>query len=128
MNSTLEGFLDAFPVIVMIVFVLIIIIAGNASRAKKKKKKKPSLYQQAAMNKAAPAKGAKADVKSYRLLEDRENDWLARQRREEEASERRFSAMYGLKRNHEAHCPARSLRDEHRDNCDAEGVDIGTAR
>lgn len=70
-------------------------------------------------------KYAKGD---YHMLEDRENDWLARQRREEAANERRFSAMYGLKRLHEANCPARDIRDEHHNNCDATGVDRGTAR
>lgn len=129
MSETMNDVLDVIPVIFIAAFVFITIIAGSISRSKmNKKKKKPSLHQQAAMNKPSPATGARADVRTYRLMEDRENDWLARQYREERASERRFSAMYGLKRSHEANCAARSLRDEHRYNCDAEGVDTGTGR
>ena len=63
---------------------------------------------------------AKEATRSYLLLEDRENDWLARQIREESECERHFSAMYGLKRQHAANCDADSLRREHEENCDAE--------
>ena len=71
---------------------------------------------------------AKEATRSYLLLEDRENDWLARQIREESECERHFSAMYGLKRLHEENCPARRLRDVHHAECDADGVDTGTTR
>ena len=82
-------------------------------------------------NKAVPDKRKRANaVKSTSLasIEDREHDWLARQLREEAASEKRFSAMYGLKQAHKANCPARSLREEHRSNCDADGVDVGRGK
>ena len=63
---------------------------------------------------------------SFKDLEDRNNDWLARQLREEKVLERKMSAMYSLKKHHEENCDARSVRDSHRRNCDAEGIDRGT--
>lgn len=59
-------------------------------------------------------------MKVFRALEDRNNDWLAKQLREERFYEQKFSAMYGLKRQHAANCDADSLRREHEENCDAE--------
>ena len=59
-------------------------------------------------------------MKVFRALEDRNNDWLAKQLREERFYEKKFSAMYGLKRQHAANCDADSLRREHEENCDAE--------
>ena len=103
---------------------------GPAARPDKQmltlEKNKPILTKQ-----AVPAKRKRAnEVSSTSLasIEDREHDWLARQLREEAASERRFSAMYGLKQAHKANCPARNLRDEHRRNCDAEGIDVGRGK
>ena len=62
---------------------------------------------------------------AFRSLENRNNDWLARQLREEKQKERLYSEMYGLKRRHEENCPADRLRREHEKSCDADGVDTG---
>ena len=63
---------------------------------------------------------------SFKNLEDRNNDWLANQLKEEKALEGKLSAMYYLKKNHEANCDAKKIRDVHRRNCDAEGIDRGS--
>ena len=129
MDKGLDIFFEFLPVLIFIIFVLIIIASTAAKMKPKKTARKPR--QKAAMSGGTPPrtmsqqKGDSA-TRTYRMLEDRENDWLARQRREEAATERRFSAMYGLKRMHEANCPARNLRDEHRRSCDATSID--TAR
>lgn len=132
-----------FPTIIIVVFAIVIAIASSAAQVKAKKGKPQPLQQKAKMpsrdntqanagrparaNAGRPRSAAKKDTRTYRALEDRENDWLARQRREEAASERRFSAMYGLKRSHEANCDARRLIIEHYNECDADGIDTGMA-
>ena len=126
MDKGLDIFFDFLPVLIFIIFVLIIIASTTAKLKPKKTARK--LRREAAMSGRTQPRSMlqqKADstVRTYRMLEDRENDWLARQRREEAATERRFSAMYGLKRMHEANCPARSIRDEHHRNCDATSID-----
>lgn len=126
MDKGLDIFFEFLPVLIFIIFVLII-IASTAAKLKPKKTAR-TMRQKAAMSgrtqpRAVSQQKADSAVRTYRMLEDRENDWLARQRREEAATERRFSAMYGLKRMHEANCPARNLRDEHRRSCDATSID-----
>ena len=126
MNKGLDIFFDFLPVLIFIIFVLII-IASTAAKLKPKKTAR-TMRQKAAMSgrtqpRTVSQQNADRAIHAYRMLEDRENDWLARQRREEAATERRFSAMYGLKRMHEENCPARNLRDEHRRNCDATSID-----
>ena len=126
MDKGLDIFFEFLPVLIFIIFVLII-IASTAAKLKPKKTAR-TMRQKAAMSgstrpRSMSQQKADSTVRTYRMLEDRENDWLARQRREEAATERRFSAMYGLKRMHEANCPARNLRDEHRRSCDATSID-----
>ena len=149
MGNNREQFFSMIPTILFAVAFIILIFAGSAAKANAKKTKKMTLSQKASLptdpsqyettnsRNSSPKSSANAmnlrkkndaSNKAYRLLENRENDWLARQLREEAVSAKRFSAMYGLKRMHEANCPARSLRNEHRENCDAEGIDSGTAR
>ncbi|MBQ7565051.1 MAG: hypothetical protein IJT16_13820 [Lachnospiraceae bacterium] len=65
--------------------------------------------------------------KAYLKMDDRKNDWLARQLEEERRAAYRVSAMFGFKYNakadHAANCDAREIRQEHSKNCDAEGID-----
>ncbi|MDO4939836.1 MAG: hypothetical protein Q4E54_07760 [Lachnospiraceae bacterium] len=131
--DSLFGFLEVLPILFFILIVVFLCIAGIASKIQTQKKKYKALVKKAPKNKVSAnntenTQRTELPVKSFRLLEDRENDWLARQRREEAANERHFSAMYGLKRSHEANCPAGRLKDEHRKNCDADSVDTGTVR
>ena len=64
------------------------------------------------------------------MMEDRKNDWLARQLFEEKLAERRMISMFDLRysarREHEEHCDAKELRQSHRKKCNAGAVD--TAR
>ena len=126
MNKGLDIFFEFLPVLIFIIFVLII-IASTAAKMKPKKIARKPRRKTAMSGRTQPRpmsqQNADRAIHAYRMLEDRENDWLARQRREEAATERRFSAMYGLKRMHEENCPARNLRDEHRRNCDATSID-----
>lgn len=67
------------------------------------------------------------DVKtSSVLLEDRRNDWLAQQLREEAASKRRFSSDLGA--SHEAECAADDLRRDHRKRHNTTGINRSTFR
>jgi len=47
------------------------------------------------------------------LFEDRQNDWLAKQLREEARLAKRTSDMFDLKYEHAASCDARDLKDSH---------------
>ena len=60
------------------------------------------------------------------LLEDRRNDWLAQQLREEAASKRRFSSDLGAA--HEAECAADDLRRDHRKRHNTTGISRSTFR
>lgn len=128
----MEEFIIMLPTIVIIIFVMVISIAGSAAKTKSQKSGTKSLHQKAMVDtrnkQRTDAHRAKATKADYHMMEDRDNDWLARQRREEAASEKRFSAMYGLKREHAANCDARRLRNEHYGSCNADGVDIGSGR
>ncbi|MBQ7563166.1 MAG: hypothetical protein IJT16_04150 [Lachnospiraceae bacterium] len=83
-----------------------------------------------AMQQPAGILSGEAGGKAYLLLDDRKNDWLARQLEEERRAAFKVSSMFGFKYNagadHAANCDAKELRDEHSKNCEAEGVD--TAR
>ncbi|MCR4740472.1 MAG: hypothetical protein K5886_09485 [Lachnospiraceae bacterium] len=72
------------------------------------------------------------DNKIYRRMEDRKNDWMAKQLRYEKAAyyevRKMFDFKYDAKSDHEKNCDAGIVRDEHRRNCDAEGIDTGTGR
>lgn len=57
------------------------------------------------------------------LMDDRENDWLANQLREEHKAFRKTSDMFDLKIEHVSHCDSRLLANYHHINCDANGVD-----
>ena len=65
--------------------------------------------------------------KAYLRMDDRKNDWLARQLNEEKRAQLRIINMFGLQYNakadHAANCDARELKNAHEKNCDAEGVD-----
>ena len=57
------------------------------------------------------------------LRDDRTNDWLARQLRDEHSAFKMASEMFGLKIEHSAHCDAKLLKHYHHLKCDASGVD-----
>lgn len=53
-------------------------------------------------------------------LEDRDNDWLASQLREERRSDNRMSDMFDLKEEHANNCDAYAIKREHERNCGRE--------
>ena len=58
------------------------------------------------------------------LRDDRANDWLAKQLREEHRAFKATSEMFDLKIEHASHCDARFIEQFHRRNCDARGIDL----
>lgn len=65
-----------------------------------------------------------SDRNSAVLKDDRDNDWLARQLREEHRAFKLTSEMFDLKIEHASHCDARLLEQFHRHNCTADGIDL----
>ena len=65
---------------------------------------------------------------SSTLRDDRNNDWLARQLREEHRAFKMTSEMFDLKIEHASHCDARLLEQFHRRNCTVEGVDLANGK
>ena len=61
---------------------------------------------------------------SSTLRDDRANDWLARQLREEHRAFKATSEMFDLKIEHASHCDVRLLEQFHKRNCTANGVDL----
>ncbi|MBO4904937.1 MAG: hypothetical protein J5367_06910 [Lachnospiraceae bacterium] len=58
------------------------------------------------------------------LRDDKENDWLARQLRDEHRAFKATSEMFDLKIEHASHCDARLLEQFHRRSCSSDGVDL----
>ena len=58
------------------------------------------------------------------LRDDKANDWLAQQLRDEHKAFKTTSEMFDLKIEHASHCDARLLEQFHRRNCQADGVDL----
>ena len=64
------------------------------------------------------------DSKGSVLRDDRRNDWLARQLREEHMAFKATSEMFDLKIEHASHCDAKLLEQFHKRNCTASGIDM----
>ena len=64
------------------------------------------------------------DKRSSVLRDDKNNDWLARQLRDEHKAFKATSEMFDLKIEHASHCDARIMEQFHRRNCDASGDDL----
>lgn len=109
-GTVFEGMFPFIIIAIIFVIVLIVNMVKSIKRAKTKKPKRGAFAGPKGIDHTFSASGDEKTIRAYRRLEDRENDWLARQLREEKASEKRFSAMFGLKLEH-------ALR------CDADGID-----
>ncbi len=65
------------------------------------------------------------DAKNSSVLrDDRTNDWLARQLREEHRAFKATSEMFDLKIEHASHCDSKLIEQFHHRYCDADGIDI----
>ena len=62
------------------------------------------------------------------LRDDKTNDWLARQLRDEARAMSMLSDMFQLKTEHSNSCDAEFIRRFHESNCDSHGVDDGTRK
>ena len=62
------------------------------------------------------------------LRDDRANDWLARQLRDEHRAFKLTSEMFDLKIEHASHCDAKLLEQFHHKHCDASGVDLANGK
>ncbi|MCR4806487.1 MAG: hypothetical protein K5857_02315 [Lachnospiraceae bacterium] len=60
------------------------------------------------------------------LRDDRSNDWMARQLRDEAIALVKVSDMFKLKQSHLNNCDAEFIKRFHESNCDAGGIDDGT--
>ena len=63
---------------------------------------------------------------SMTLKDDRSNDWMARQLRDEAIAMVKVSDMFKLKQTHMNNCDAEFIKRFHESSCDANGVDDGT--
>lgn len=70
----------------------------------------------------------KAEVNHAMLLEDRNNDWLARQLRDEHKAFKDTKDMFDLKIEHSSHCDARYIQQFHHNNCSAGGIDTASGK
>ena len=61
--------------------------------------------------------GASNTADGMILCDDRNNDWLARQLREEHKAFKETSEMFDLKIEHASHCDARLMQQFHHRNC-----------
>lgn len=68
------------------------------------------------------------DKRNSVLKDDKENDWLARQLREEHNAFKLTSDMFDLKIEHASHCDAKILEQFHRRNCDAHDIDLANGK
>ena len=72
----------------------------------------------------APAVNAyRAEKSTHSSMEDRNNDWLAKQFREERKALHIANGMFGQQMEHRTHCDAQMLKEFHMANCSAGGID-----
>ncbi len=120
------------------VVVCIIIVAGRKQAAKKNDKKpymrKPStLPPQGRANAGKRRTALRYNAEEGNaFVDDKNNDWLAKQLEEEKKIQGRLSEMFGLrynaKKDHEANCDAARIKKEHEKNCNADGIDTAKGR
>lgn len=123
-----------FAVIIYVMVILVIVskfVKKNNSNKSKGQYKVPQTHNNTQpVNSVAREVSKGADLKSYRaersthtLMEDRSNDWLAKQFREERRSLRVLNAMFGHEFENNSSCDAQMLREFHAANCSAGGID-----
>lgn len=110
----------------------------NASSASRTKRVKGTGYSRAYTGSAysKPHKSGSAygsvnvdrRIDASPLRDDRTNDWLARQLRDEHTAFKKVSDMFGLKIEHSSHCDAQLLKNYHHLNCDAKGIDMAKGK
>ena len=69
-----------------------------------------------------------SEGKSFRAMEDREHDWLARQLAYEKSAKYRMSELFDIRKAHFDNCAAEKNRQLHERNCDVDGIDTASYR
>lgn len=101
---------------------------ATMSSASRRKNVSGSYSKSAARNTSYVGMKSGKSYSGSTLRDDRNNDWLANQLRDEHRAFKEVSDMFGLKIEHAAHCDARLLRNYHHLNCDARGVDTAQGK
>ena len=138
----MEAAVGIFASVIWVLFICIFVIkavkrnSGQAPKGRPVKSAMPKPLAQKLSGSAAPFKSksisegaAPRRTPSGKhsvgvLMEDRKNDWLARQMREEERILRRGDLM-DLGAGHSRQCAADLLKMYHVESCDANGIDNG---
>lgn len=81
----------------------------------------PCENQQTTYVSSEPVRKKKVETDAW-AMEDRKNDFLARQLREEHQRKITMDDMFQLKKSHADHCDADYVRVSHQSNCDAEAL------
>lgn len=123
----MEDFLSGLVSVVVITLIMI----GVASKSGKKNGKIPININNNSVNRnvTAPSASIKVNKKyNHASMEDRNNDWLARELREEKRAQYRVSEMFQLKAEHKKDCQAEMIREFHKANCGSEGIDTAEGK
>ena len=70
----------------------------------------------------------RTEINRTMLLEDRNNDWLARQLRDEHKAFKDTKDMFDLKIEHSSHCDAEYIKQFHQKTCSANKVDTASGK
>ena len=130
--------LSAIPMMVwvFVIFMIIIVSARKKGLVQKGRHNRntsyapvKNLYTQVAGRSANPVQAKKTvSGEGMILKDDKTNDWLAKQLREESKAVAVLSDMFQLKSEHRNACDAEFIKRFHESNCDAYGVDDGTRK
>ncbi|MCR4990019.1 MAG: hypothetical protein K6A38_04065 [Lachnospiraceae bacterium] len=67
----------------------------------------------------------RAEKATHTLMENRNNDWLAEELRDEQRALYRTNIMFGQQMEHRQVCDAKMLKEFHLEHCSAGGADTG---
>lgn len=133
---------DLFGVIVFIIICTVIFVNQKSKKSASKKVSTPrAVIKSSSTNtkyvakpvsntptKVANNKILAAEVNHNMLADDRTNDWLARQLRDEHLAFKQTKDMFDLKIEHASHCDAKYIRDFHHRECDAQRIDTASGK
>jgi hypothetical protein len=118
-----------FTVIFMLIWIKVIVsIIKAATRVDNKKQTNHTTVKTQSVRPARKTAVYKKDKKAQidNALEDRHNDWLAQQLREERMASSFVNEMFQLKTEHQSNCDSSYVKNSHQRQCDANGIDTGS--
>ena len=133
---------------ILTLVILVWVVYIGLKKAKETQQKKGSSGKTMAARSVSPSKKRPTGYTNYRphkditsvsrdmgdsknssvLRDDRANDWLAQQLREEHRAFKVTSEMFDLKIEHASHCDAKLMEQFHRKYCDASGIDLANGK